>query len=379
MPQAFRPLPSRGGLVAVLAAAVMLVSAVAQAGDADGANGDVRSWIGRMNRALTTRNFEGVLVHQVGSQREVLRIVHRVQGGKLSERVAVVSAEGAGREFVRNGPEWVAYYPEQKVALVQTRNRSFGFLPTLNALSPDIERYYLFANGGSVHVNGRRAQLIRLEPRDDLRYGYRFWLDGRTALPLKTQLVTASGAVIEEISFLSYSMPESIPDELLKPDVDTTGFRWMRRDVPVHTPGLKPAFVPKRELLPAGFRVHIFSSPEEEARAEGPRTRFIVSDGVAWVSVFVEKSDSGRDSGRESADSARRADPPAASGARATPPATTRSDRNDRNERPERSDGAAQMGSSAAYVSRIGGVRVTVVGEVPPATVKTIAEAMRPE
>ena len=48
---------------------------------------------------------------------------------------------------------------------------------------------------------------------------------------------------------------------------------------------------PRGELMPAGFRVRIFNSREEEAKAPGPRTRFIVSDGIAWVSVFVEKAD----------------------------------------------------------------------------------------
>jgi negative regulator of sigma E activity len=38
-----------------------------------------------------------------------------------------------------------------------------------------------------------------------------------------------------------------------------------------------------------------------------------------------------------------------------------------------------QMGSSAAYAAEVSGYRVTVVGEVPGATVKSIAEAVRPQ
>ncbi len=65
----------------------------------------------------------------------------------------------------------------------------------------------------------------------------------------------------------------------------------MDGDVPKYTPGLKKVFVPRNELMPAGFRMLRLTNPEEEARAPGPRTRFIVSDGIAWVSVFVERAD----------------------------------------------------------------------------------------
>jgi negative regulator of sigma E activity len=44
-----------------------------------------------------------------------------------------------------------------------------------------------------------------------------------------------------------------------------------------------------------------------------------------------------------------------------------------------RADGVMQMGAAAIYVSRVNGYRVTVVGEVPPMTVKSIAEAVQPE
>jgi sigma-E factor negative regulatory protein RseB len=329
-----------GLLIASLLALAALPVAVVQAG-----TDSAREWITRMNGALAERSYDGVFVHQIGTHREVLRVVHRVKDGHMAERV--VSTDGSGREFLRNGSKWVAFYPDQHIALVQTRNRSYGFLTALNGLNADSDRYYAITDGGSTRLQGRLAQQVRLEPRDALRYGYRLWIDATTGLPLKSQLVARSGEIIEEIAFISLTLPEKIADEQLKPEVDTTGFRWLRRDVPMYTPGFTKALVPRSDLLPAGFRVRIFTPPAEEARAPGPRTRFIVSDGVAWVSVFIEKSEPGQQ-------------PPApAAGARP--------------------DGVVMMGSSAAYVVRHEGYRVTVVGEVPPITVKTIAEAVRPE
>lgn len=331
-------------LAASLRTGVVVLAALATCSAHAGAD-EARSWITRMNSALRTRTYDGVFVHQMGERREVMRIVHRVQDGQMVERVA--STDGSGREFLRNGSKWVALYPDQRIALVQTRNRSFGFLTALNGVNAGSERFYAISDAGTTRLQGREAQQILLEPRDALRYGYRFWLDAKTALPLKSQLVSRSGEVIEEISFISLTLPEKVADELLKPEVDTTGFRWMRRDVPMHMADFKIAFVPKVELLPAGFKVRIFNSAEEEAKAQGPRTRFIVSDGIAWVSVFIEKGEEGGP-------------------AKSAVPGT-------------RADGVVMMGASAVYVAHMEGYRVTVVGEVPPVTVKSIAEAVRPE
>ena len=85
-------------------------------------NDDPRHWIARMNEALATRNYDGVFVHRVASTRETLRIIHRVKDGRMSERL--VSTDGSGREFVRNGAEWVAYFPDRKVAIAEQRNRT---------------------------------------------------------------------------------------------------------------------------------------------------------------------------------------------------------------------------------------------------------------
>lgn len=328
----------RGWLLAGAMALAALPAAQAAGGES------ARDWIARMNSALATRTYDGVFVHQVGGHREVLRVVHRVKNGEMNERV--VSTDGSGREFLRNGSKWVAFYPDQNIALVQTRNRSYGFLTALNGVNAETDRYYAITDGGSARLQGRLAQHVKLEPRDALRYGYRLWLDAATGLPLKSQLVARSGEIIEEVAFISLSLPEKISDEQLKPEVDTRGFRWLRRDVPMHTPGFGVRLVPQPSLLPAGFRVRIFTPPEEEAKAQGPRTRFIVSDGVAWVSVFVEKDEPGKD--------------------RPLPPDA-------------RPDGVVMMGSSAVYVAKRDGYRVTVVGEVPPVTVKTIADAVRPE
>jgi sigma-E factor negative regulatory protein RseB len=342
--------------------AAMALIAVLVTSTANAAADSAQEWILRMNEALATRNYEGVLVRQIGDTRVVLRIVHRVQDGRMAERVSIVSGgPAAGFEFVRNGSKWVAFDPQHRVARKETRNRSYGFLIALNGLTGGSSRYYDLTDGGATRIDGRSVQRVALEPRDAVRYGYRFWLDAKTALPLKTQLVSRSGEVLDDISFLSITLPEKIADERFKLDFDTKDFRWMDGNVPMHTPGFKKVFALRKELLPAGFFVLMLNSREEEARAPGPRTRFLVSDGIAWVSVFVE-----------------RAEPAPV----AKDPATSKDAEKGKDGKSAvgmRSDGVVVMGSVSTYVAMVDGFKITATGEVPPSTVKTIAGALKAE
>ncbi len=134
-----------------------------------------------------------MLGRKIGAQKNetTLLIVHRVQDGRMSERLTVLPTYGSGPgdEFVRNGNESIGYYPRKKSVVVQERNRSYGFLRAFNGLSERSAREYVLTDRGSETVEGRVAQHVSLEPRDALRYGYQFWLDPGTALPLKTQIV----------------------------------------------------------------------------------------------------------------------------------------------------------------------------------------------
>jgi sigma-E factor negative regulatory protein RseB len=307
---------------------------------------DPRVWIARMNEALATRNYDGVFVTRVGEHRETLRIIHRVKDGRMSERL--VSTDGSGREFVRNGPEWVAYYPDRKIAIAEQRNRPNGYIAALNGLGKETDNFYEIRYEERQRLQGVNTRVISVRPRDGLRYGYRFWIDEKSGMPYRTQLESAGNEIIEEISFIALSLPATISDDMLKPDVDATGFKWLRRDAPSQHSAVRITFVPRAELLPTGFRVKVASGPV--GSDVGPRTRFIITDGLAWVSVFVETA--GPPGG------------PDGKGGHMMGP------------RPE---GAMQMGASAVFALRQEGHRITAVGEVPPATVKAIAESLRPE
>lgn len=316
----------RRGHSAVFAGCMLLVvAAVALADD------EPRAWLERVNQALTTRNYDGVFVHLSGGRMETLRIIHRVEGGEVSERL--VSLDGSGREFIRTGTELTCYLPDQRTVLVEQRPQEgplLGGLPRFDAGAGDV---YDIRPLSRARLMGRMTQVIAVEPRDQYRYGYRLWIDEATAMPLKTQLCDGRGAVIEQIKFASLTLPARIPDAAFQPQVAADGFRWLRheRGGRPSTPVLWSAID-----LPPGFRLQARAA-QLLPGSRDPVAHLVYSDGLASVSVFVE---------RRAASEQPMPEP-------------------------------ARIGSSSAFSTMVDGHKVTAVGEVPPATVRFIARSVK--
>jgi sigma-E factor negative regulatory protein RseB len=308
--------------------ALALASAAAAHAD------EPREWLSRMNEALTTRNYDGQFFHVHDGRIETMRIIHRVNGREVTERL--VSLDGSGREFVRRGSELTCYLPDKRTVLVERRKTEgplLGALPALDAANASM--YKIDGGAERTRLMGRNARLVSIGARDDFRYGYRLWIDEDTAMPLKTQLCDERGRVLEQIVFSSLSLPAEIPDSAFVPAVDATGFRWLRDDggslaargAPVLWEALR---------LPPGFRLSIQGMQAMPGSKEGV-SHMVFTDGIASVSVFVE---------------------PRASG---TP-----------------LQGPSRLGSSSAFSTVIDGHQVTAVGEVPPNTVRFIATQVKP-
>ena len=164
-------------------------------------------WLERMNHALTTRNYDGTFSHWHGGQVEMLRIIHRVQDGVVSERLA--SLDGSGREFIRTGGQLACYLPDKRTVVVEQRPLQEP-LVGFPAVSEQTAAFYDIKEVARTRLNRRDTHLITVTPKDEYRYGYRLWIDDKTAMPLKTQLCDAQGHVIEQIVFADLTLSAHI-------------------------------------------------------------------------------------------------------------------------------------------------------------------------
>jgi len=301
---------------------------------------DPRIWLEKMNHALATRNYDGTFMHVAeGGRIETMRIVHRVEGGQVTERLS--SMDGSGREFVRNNDELTCYLPDKKTILVEPRQEHGPFLGSLPRFGADVNEFYQIDSLPGTRILGRAVRVIAVNSKDQFRFGYRLWLDKKTAMPLRTQLCDARGNVIEQISFARLDMPDSIPASDLAPAVRTEGMRWVHQ-MPRDNASTELANY-RASQLPPGFRLTV-SAAQTLGGASVPATHLVYSDGLATVSVFVEASTGER---------------PAS-----MPPAVPM-------------QGLTRVGSGFVFSTVVEGHQVTAVGEVPAQTVEFIAHSVK--
>jgi sigma-E factor negative regulatory protein RseB len=311
-------------------ALVLIVAPPAQSGDRE-----ARQWLERMSESLARRNYDGRFFHLRDSRSETMRIIHRYERGKVTERL--VSLDGSGREIIRKENEVICYLPDRRTVLVEKRADDGTLLTAVPSYNEQLEEHYSIERGASTKALGRRTQLILVQPRDQYRYGYRLWLDWETAMPLKSQLCDRKGEVIEQILFAEVNFRERIPADALKPAVSAEGFQWVRQDAqPVEMADAVRGWNVIR--LPAGFRLTTWRV-QVMAGSDAPVRQLVYSDGLASVSVFIEP----------------------------------------RTPQTEAMRGLAKVGTAFAYSRNLNGHQVTAVGEVPAATVEAIASGVTRE
>ncbi len=291
-------------------------------------------WLERMNHALTTLDYQGTFAHWNGGRVQMLRIIHRLKDGVVSERLE--SLDGSGREFIRTGAQLTCYLPDKHEVLVEHIPPKSSLIGTVPTLDKKTERFYTLHEGARTRVDQHLTRLITVMPRDQYRYGYRLWID-RAGMPLKIQLWDArhGGRVIEQIAFATLKIEPAIPDAAFRPHLSTAGYRWLRTD------GSAPkgqALKWNALWLPPGFYMATHVS-QRMPGALGPVEHLVYTDGLASVSVFVAR------------DVQRHARHPTIE--------------------------SAHMGASYVFSTFVDGHRVTAVGEAPALTVRAIADSVR--
>jgi sigma-E factor negative regulatory protein RseB len=264
---------------------------------------------------------------------QTLRVVHRYQDGKVSEKLE--SLDGAGREIIRAGDEVHCILPESRLVLVEQQINQEGLFGRLAVRPDNLARSYDLTLESYERVVGRPSVQLAIRPRDGYRYGHRLWLDKASALPLRRQVVGIDGDIIEEMRFAEVTIGKSIPVSALEPSVDIEGFTWVRHSEDATTTENANDTGFHARSVPSGFEL-VSADRETFPDTEGEVVHIVYSDGVASVSVFVEGAQAAGDS----------------------------------------LEGASRIGAAYAFGTTLNGRQVTVIGEVPGHTVRMIAQSL---
>ncbi|NYT59744.1 MucB/RseB C-terminal domain-containing protein [Alcaligenaceae bacterium] len=320
--------PSLGRIyIVLLMAAACVLAQPAQAGEPTQKAPQTTEILKKIQAAARTLDYAGVYTYQQGSMMLSSRIVHLVDGTGERERLELL--DGAPREYLRHNDVTQCLIPEKKHIVIEQR-RGDRFPALMLGSGPTISEHYQINILSTPHrIANRECTMVELLPNDSHRYGYRLCTDNETNLLLKAQTISAEHGLIDQISFTSLQLGNKVePGQLVS--------SWNTKNWQVLETVMEPV-----DLAASGWRIPFPPGFESITEVSRPMARsrkvsqLVISDGLAAISVFIEPYDSGPE-----------------------PPA----------------NGMASAGAMNIFQARIGGHRLTALGEVPVGTLRDIVE-----
>ncbi len=311
--------------------ALLIISTPTWAADSDPA---ALNLLQAMHSAGRQLNYQGTFVYVNGGKMESMRIYHRVD--EKGEHDRMVHLNGSLREVLRDGDKVTCILSDKKsVHVSKLDSGAQHILSALPSNFSEFTQYYTFTLAGQDRVAGRATKVVQVSPRDAFRYGYRFWLDAQNGLLLKSQVLAENGAPIEQVMFTSIDIVQEISPELLKSELKGERYTVTEgKNEGVGGPGA--ALNWRVAHPPLGFQSTGHTTRQVIAGGV-PTHHIILSDGLASVSVYIEKLDVSQ----------------------------------------KRFIGSSYMGAVNIHGVVVDEHQVTVVGEVPAAAVKMVADSIR--
>lgn len=330
-------------LVAVLLF-VLPLAVAAEDGDASWAV----KWLENAASAAHRLDYSGTFVYRYDDRVETSRYAHIADG--QGEHVRLESLDGERREIIRNNNQVYCNIDGHRVRLEQRQQgREFpALLPEQLSL---LGESYLIKPAGEARVAGYPVRIFLLQPKDNLRYAHRFYTDVASGLLLKSEVIDERGGIVEQYAFTDLvvgggmdrswisvdaaeqSSPKRHPVRSHEPQKEE--LPHMANHVPAGSKVVPVASGWRVDALPRGFKK--ITEVRRHMGKDGQVIQMVFSDGLANISLFIEKSDHDEDD----------------------------------------QSGLFSQGIIQVYTKPVDDFLVTVVGEVPPQAVMQIADSVR--
>lgn len=244
-----------------------------------------------MTKMLNTAdqiNYQGTFVFMHDGQLESMKIVHGVADGEVKERLTALSGEP--REVVRDQETVTCVWPNRKLVTVELSSADHGIPTIIPKELETIENNYRVKVGSTKRIAGQNCHLVTIRPIDYFRYGYELCIQPQTGMLLRSKMFHPRGGLLEEVMFTSLQYLENMDDQEFEPVNDLEGYTWRKPNDPSQYSD------PSKELdnswrvseLPPGFSVSKISR-RLMSTSDEPVQHMVVSDGFAAVSVFIIK------------------------------------------------------------------------------------------
>ncbi len=291
----------------------------------------------RMTDADQQQNYQGTFILRKSDDLSTLRVTHGSDDNGVWESLEALNGEP--RKIVRRDNKVISVFPSRELVIIRSNAKKQPLHWQLPENISQLESSYSIKQLADDRIANHPALVVDLIPNDKFRYGYRYWIDKNTGMLLRCDLVNENNKVVEQMMFTSLNYlaqppPSSFDLEqfqdykqqlLDEPETraeHSTPLQWKVNELP-------EGFV----LIQSTMRYSQLSGDQKQRKPD--LLHLVYSDGLASVSVFIEKNE-----GIE-----------------------------------KHLNGVSSMGAVNAFGNPVGDYFVTVVGEVPVQTVRSMAQS----
>lgn len=313
---------------------VILIILLALTGAASAAESQLtaKQILQKMVKAMAVSNYQGTVVFLKNDKLEAMKYFHTSAKDKEQERL--VSLNSPPREIVRNSDEITCVYKLTRQVIVDHKPYEHSFIVDVPQNLDELDSSYNFEIMGEEDVAMLPAYVVAILPKDDFRYVRKIWIAKEQFLPMKAVVYDLAGVVLEQVVFTEIQIDKQ-PSVKLETAI-APKFKALESS--------DTSSLASFELtsLPQGFK-QIFYSRKPLHKSDLPVDHILLSDGFASVSVYLESKKTGTTAEIEQ----------------------------------HIPEGIHSVGAVNSMSRALTGSQLTVLGEVPASTIKSIAEGVK--
>ncbi|UTV28179.1 sigma-E factor regulatory protein RseB [Photobacterium atrarenae] len=257
---------------------------------------------------------------------EPLRYRHSLENGETFAHLVYLS--GPPREVIQRGSEVSYFEPGLDPFTIHSNKMVAPLPPIMRSDITALAKYYDFISMGRAREAGVGCDVVRVAPKDGARYSYLLWVDTRSKLVMRADLLDRDGEPLEQYRAVSYVVNPKVGEVL-------QSLKNIELPAVVQLPPQ-----PQVELgwqvkwLPQGFET-VSHNRHRLMMTERPVESKMFSDGLFSFSIYVAAADQ----------------------------YTVR-------------EQLVRQGRRTLHSYLAKGKEVTVVGDIPPATARRVAESV---
>lgn len=281
---------------------------------------------------MQQKSYQGRFVYSHNNQLESMSMLH-IQD-EMGRRERLTSLNGEARKILRDDNNLTCVWPSTRQIVVDKANPVDAYPLWIPEDVDRLGKFYNFELVGEDRIADHPAMVVSIEPMDELRYGMKVWIHKDNHLLLQSVIFDESGNKTEQIMFTELQLLNDTEKEVFSvvPQIGS-GYALIQSHSREHSADDSGSFNWQITDMPDGFWLSSRLKKDQD-NVEIPVQQMVLTDGMASVSVFIEPTS-------------------------------------------EKSlQGESSMGAVNAYAIRLHEYTITAIGEVPPLTVKTIAESV---